>query len=392
MSSSLPPGCTGRDLIRSHPNSDIPGRNCECWGCWCRSGVIRSGPNRGEPSVDTGRYTGGKTVAYRIHFTTEDLARTRVARTALPLMELDLAARALQDRSQPVRLDTWRHEARGRLSVQGRMALSLMPPVGWSPTFVDSSLNGPPEELLEHMRATPRRRIRSELELLAHRQGIPGWARRLPEERDLQEQLYRGMDNLWRVLLAPHWPRITGAVNADHALRMRQFAQGGVESVLAHTNPRWMRWNPPVLEIRMANGIDHDLHLAGRGVLLAPSVFATRTFIEDDSDQQPVLTYPAADDQPLTRLGLLNPGTASAAPPGLAALLGQTRSAVLYAIAEHPACSTKELATLVGIAPASASEHATVLRGAGLVKTQRHRNGALHTPTALGVALLNAQA
>ncbi|WP_225848618.1 winged helix-turn-helix domain-containing protein [Streptomyces sp. HPF1205] len=330
-------------------------------------------------------------MAYLIHFTTEDLARTKVTQAALPLMELDLAARALQDRSRPVRLDAWRQEARGRLSVHGRMALSLMPPVGWSPTFLDSSLNGSPEELLQQMRATPRRRIRSELELLVHRQGIPDWARQLPEERDLQEQLYQGMDNLWHVLLAPHWPAVTGVVNADRSLRMRQFAEGGVESVLAHTNPRWMRWKPPVLEIRMANGIDHDLHLGGRGILLAPSAFATRTLIEDDIDQQPILTYPAAGDQPLRQLTSLGPGAVSAAPPGLAALLGHTRSAVLYAIAEHPACSTKELAALVGIAPASASEHTTVLRGARLIETQRHRNSVLHTPTALGVALLNAQ-
>lgn len=47
-----------------------------------------------ECHVDAGRHT----VAYRIHFTTEDLARTKVAQAPLPLMELDLAARALQVR------------------------------------------------------------------------------------------------------------------------------------------------------------------------------------------------------------------------------------------------------------------------------------------------------
>ncbi|MFJ3306637.1 winged helix-turn-helix domain-containing protein [Streptomyces sp. NPDC086549] len=330
-------------------------------------------------------------MTYRIHFTAEDLARTKVARTALPLMELDLAARALRDRSRPLHLDAWRRRTRGRLTVQGRMALSLMPPVGWSPTFVDSSLNGAPEELLDRLRATPRRRIRQEVELLASRQGIPDWAGRLPEERDLQEQLYQGMDELWCTLLAPHWPHITSVVNADRSLRMRQFAEGGVECLLSRTNPRWMRWTPPVLEIHMANGVDHDLHLSGRGMLLAPSVFATRTLIEDNNGQQPILTYPVAGDQPLYRPASPSPRTERPASPGLAALLGHTRSAVLYAIADHPACSTKELATLVGIAPASASEHATVLRGAGLIETQRHRNSVLHTPTALGVTLLNGQ-
>jgi DNA-binding transcriptional ArsR family regulator len=330
-------------------------------------------------------------VTYRIHFTAEDLARTNLARAALPLMELDLAARALQDGSQPVRLDAWRREARRRLTLQARMTLSLMPPVGWSPTFVDSSLTGAPEELLEQLRATPRRRIRHEVALLAQRQGVAAWVTRLPEERDLQEQLYRGMDDLWCNLLAPHWRRITGVVNADRSLRMRQLAEGGVEGLLTHANPRWMRWNPPVLEIRMANAVDHDLHLDGRGLLLAPSAFAARTLIEEDGDQRPILTYPAVGDQPLSRLAALAPPAASTTSPGLPALLGHTRSVVLQAIADHPTCSTKELAIHAGIAPASASEHATVLRGAGLIRTQRHRNTAVHTPTALGIALLNGE-
>jgi DNA-binding MarR family transcriptional regulator len=69
--------------------------------------------------------------------------------------------------------------------------------------------------------------------------------------------------------------------------------------------------------------------------------------------------------------------------------VGTTRAAVLTTVAEHPGCSTKELAALTGIAPASASEHATVLRRAGLINTVRHRNSAMHSPTALGIALLN---
>jgi DNA-binding MarR family transcriptional regulator len=62
---------------------------------------------------------------------------------------------------------------------------------------------------------------------------------------------------------------------------------------------------------------------------------------------------------------------------------------VLTAIAEHPGCSTKELAAFAGLASSSASEHATVLREAGLITTTRHRNTALHSPSQLGLNLLN---
>ncbi len=71
-------------------------------------------------------------------------------------------------------------------------------------------------------------------------------------------------------------------------------------------------------------------------------------------------------------------------------LLGATRAAVLAAAAEHPGCGTKELAALARISPSSVSEHATVLREAGLLTTFRHRNTALHTSTDLGTALLNS--
>jgi DNA-binding transcriptional ArsR family regulator len=59
-------------------------------------------------------------------------------------------------------------------------------------------------------------------------------------------------------------------------------------------------------------------------------------------------------------------------------------------IAEHPGCLTKELARLAGVAPASASEHATVLRKAGLIETVRGRRGVQHSLTGLGINLLNA--
>ncbi|WUD70263.1 hypothetical protein OG937_46050 [Streptomyces sp. NBC_00510] len=77
-------------------------------------------------------------MVYRIHFTVQDLARTRVAEAPMPLHELELAARALQSRSQPARLDAWRHRARAQMSAQARVALALMPAVGYSPGFLRS--------------------------------------------------------------------------------------------------------------------------------------------------------------------------------------------------------------------------------------------------------------
>jgi Transcriptional regulators len=196
-------------------------------------------------------------------------------------------------------------------------------------------------------------------------------------------------------LLSPYWNEITSMAVADRGVRTRQVLTGGLQGLFASLSPRWIRWKPPVLEIlRPPSCPEVDVRLQGRGLLLVPQVFGTDLPILDpDTEPQPVLAYPAGADQYSRKLPLFAVPEQPTLPDGtssLAPLLGRTRAVVLTAIAEHPGCSTKELAALTGLAPASASEHATVLREAGLIRTVRHRNVVLHSPTNVGAALLNA--
>jgi DNA-binding transcriptional ArsR family regulator len=331
-------------------------------------------------------------MVYRVHFTGQDLARTRVAESPFPLLELTMATRVLQERSQPVRLNAWRRRAFAHLTDPARQALSLIPPVGWSPTFLGPLVAGSSEEALERARATPPGQIRAEMAAIAERQALPGWARHLADDTDLREQVYDAMALLYDALLRPYWARLAPQFAADRALRTRQFLAGGVEHLLTLANPHWMTWNPPVLEIRMANHFENDLYLEGQGVLLVPSLWSTRTIIDNDTRPQPIVIYPVHRVEPLDRLTALIPGPHEVGPAEtLPKLLGRTRSAVLNTIAEHPGCTTKELAAIIGTAMANASEHATVLREAGLIHTIRHRNTVLHSPTPLGIALLNGK-
>jgi DNA-binding transcriptional ArsR family regulator len=332
-------------------------------------------------------------VVYRVHFTAEDLARTRVADAPMPLSELDLAARALQAFDQAARLDSWRRHVRARLSPQARLALALIPPVGWSPSFLAPSRSGAAEELLDQVRATPRQEIEAWLAESATRvgQSIPSWAHGLADEPSVYERLCDGLADLHAVLLSPFQRQLSDLFAADRTVRMRQVLDGGVERLLLQANPQWMRWNPPTLEIRTPRGMDQDLYLVGQGVMLVPSLFSARSVVDNEARPQPTISYPAGHDEPLRRLTTFATRD-SEVKPTVSALLGRTRSIVLHIVAEHPGCSTKELAAFAGIAPASASEHATVLREAGLIHTARYRNIAIHSPTGLGIALLNTPA
>lgn len=120
-------------------------------------------------------------------------------------------------------------------------------------------------------------------------------------------------------------------------------------------------------------------------------------------DLTPVLVYPVEH----APCGLpLRPGQRPALAPGAGAgaasasgvgsartlgkLVGQTRSAVLLEVGGG--CTTSELARRVGVSLASASQHASVLREAGLVHTLRQGSAVLHTLTPLGAALLRGGA
>ncbi|QGN32572.1 helix-turn-helix transcriptional regulator [Microlunatus sp. Gsoil 973] len=73
----------------------------------------------------------------------------------------------------------------------------------------------------------------------------------------------------------------------------------------------------------------------------------------------------------------------------LGELLGPTRSWVLQACVDA-APSTSKLAQTVGISVSSASEHAAVLRAAGLLQSERRGNSVLHRTTQVGQALIQS--
>lgn len=327
----------------------------------------------------------------RIHFTRDDLARTYVADAPHPMWEIVLSLHALAAPRPGAAYAAWRSRAAGRLR-QGGMAgdvrhrlLPLAPDAAYFPDFLTpASASLGVAESIDAVLATPRRRIRHELALLADRTGAPEWAWRLTD-RDTRgrTELGRLLGRYFHHALAPYWPALRDRVAMDRAVRARALHEAGVGGLMAGLGPG-IRWRPPVLEIDKRAG-DRDLHLSGRGLVLIPSCFCRqRPVALADPELPPTLVYPVRPAH--GRLTDADPDTGD---PTLDRLLGPTRAAVLRATLTGP--NTTEIARRLRVSPATVSQHATVLRESGLIASHRDANSVLHVATPLGLALINQQ-
>lgn len=330
----------------------------------------------------------------RIFFSTEDIARTRVAPTPDPIWELVLSLHRLQGRNRDPVMAGWRRSVWHRIRGGGdpsqlRLLFALTPPRGYFPDFLTpyEGLQGL-DAGLDAVAATPTALLRRDLSLLARCRVLPSAAGALARgELEMRRQLVESMRLYHATAIAPYWGRIQTVIEADRTRRARALLDGGAEGLLASLHP--LRWESGVLEVP-GYPSTRELHLDSRGLLLVPSFFcAQRPVALFDPTLPPVLVYP------VDRLGGLTPTVGVAPVPGrgepgreaLAALFGRTRAQVLEVVNEG--CSTGEVARRLGISPAAASQHATVLRNAGLLVSQRERNTVLHMLTPLGRAILD---
>jgi DNA-binding transcriptional ArsR family regulator len=151
------------------------------------------------------------------------------------------------------------------------------------------------------------------------------------------------------------------------------LGEGGVDLLLATLHPD-IAWTYPVLTLLCVDKVEYHLH--GQGIRLAPTYFLTRPSVLDRPDGRFEVYYPARSDLE----GLSHAGCP------LQLLLGRTRAAVLKTVGAG--ATTSQIALRLGISVASASEHATILRNAGLIASARLRNAVVHSRTPLGADLV----
>ena len=321
----------------------------------------------------------------RIHFTADDLARTRIMRGADVMWETVLSLQLLQNREGAVVFDRWRRQVRGRLGRWVSPLITLAPYAKYIPDFLTPAQGSPSlEGGLDKVLSTPRTRLSEELQLLGAYRRLPSWTGRLAAgDMEIIKVLEKAIRAYHGSVIAPGWSSVQASVGADRARRVHALAEGGCESLLNGFRPL-MRWNPPVLQVDYP--FRRDLVLGGRGLLLVPGYFCWRTPITLlDQELSPTLVYPIAGEFRAT------PGTpACLNDRSLVRLLGRTRAAVLRAV--ESGGTTTEISRRTGTSMASASQHATVLREAGLISTRRDGAAVQHTLTPLGEAALTGRA
>jgi DNA-binding transcriptional ArsR family regulator len=316
-----------------------------------------------------------------LELTVQDLAYTRFG--VSPLWEVVASVRVLKRPGDHAVNRPWAEQVRPRLAgVDWRMLSDLVP----VPSRVLPGFIAPPQPVLvpdldtelAALRAVPADAV------LAGLADLP----QPPSDRlaVLRDDPPRGLALLaetihgyWEAALAPYWPRILTLLEGDILYRARLLAQGGAHRLFNDLDPA-VRWDTDRLQVAHRS-FDRSVRLAGRGLLLAPSVFNwPRVTSIVEPPWQPTLRYPPRG------IATLWEHHRRDAPAALARVLGRSRALLL---AEHDApAATTALASRTGLSPGAVSQHLTALRDAGLVAPHRTGRFVLYARTRVAEALL----
>lgn len=179
----------------------------------------------------------------------------------------------------------------------------------------------------------------------------------------------------------PQWSAARNHLAAAQDLLEDRLLSGGVEGLLTSLGDR-VQWDGQALNLLDTSIFcSSTIQLRGRGLRIIPSHLALepQAYQPQDPDAAVILIVP-------TNVAAVG-GRSRAERSAGGQLLGQTRTAVLAAIARQPS-STSELGAALRITVSGASQHAAVLRRAGLITTNRDGGSVVHRVTPLGERLL----
>jgi DNA-binding transcriptional ArsR family regulator len=214
-----------------------------------------------------------------------------------------------------------------------------------------------------------------------------------PRLRDLQaladgddrakNHIANGLHHIHHTTFGRDWNDAKALLRADITRRTNEMGRRGIDHVLSTLHPR-LSYHHGVLTVHSPRD-SSDIIANGHGLILVPTIIPTRSLAIKTNPRDPVvLIYPIGDRRPF--------GSAAQSVRSierrLGRVVGQSRASIMLTLLSYPNLCTSQLAERCGIATSSASEHATVLRDAGLVESYRMRNRMLHSLTSLGIHLV----
>ncbi|MFG2818292.1 helix-turn-helix domain-containing protein [Kitasatospora sp. NPDC048365] len=330
---------------------------------------------------------------FEFRFGVDDLATTWFAYS--PLQEAVLSLRARSGTTTYPEQQPWiaRWQPAYR-TLDTTLLEALVTPRRWVPDFLTPRPPGPHPDFaaeLAVLAATDLRTVRADVLAAYAGDGSPP----PPVLRTLLDDpatlLARVVDVLhayWTRCLAPAWwPRARSVLEADIAHRGRILSEHGAEALFADLDHR-LSWRGGVLRLHdpdpTVQALGTTIEVAGRGMVLMPTLFALGAQTDITQGGPPLLTYPARGKATMAENLSAVPVPASP----LANLIGAPRARLLTLLTA-PA-STTELAHRLGVTPGAVNRHLTALTAAGLLTRTRHGRSVLYTRTPLGTSLTTA--
>jgi DNA-binding transcriptional ArsR family regulator len=308
----------------------------------------------------------------------EDLGEIRFAIS--PASEATLSLRALRDPSRfPLQLP-WVRKVQHRLADLDREVLgSLMNEQMGSPDFLTPPLSGPLATYaadLEVIARTDPGEV--ERQLVAVNGRLPD----MLAGAGALDRIVTAMEQYWRVMIEPYWPRMRTILEADVAYRGQVITQHGTAAMLNDLAPT-IGYAHGRLTADQVSNPSREEAVARRGLILYPTMFGPGAVIPFDVGHHPELGYPARGQ------GALWAMRERPSASDLGRLIGRERVRILALLRSRPR-STSDLAVELAVTPSAVNQHLQLLRRTGLVDSYRVGRQVFYQPSDLVAMLTGA--
>jgi DNA-binding transcriptional ArsR family regulator len=305
-----------------------------------------------------------------------DLGEIRFA--VSPATEAILSLRALRDPSRfPLQLP-WVRKVQSRLAdLEWEVLSCLMNDRMGSPDFLTPPLSGPLTTYIADLEAIA---VTDPGEAERQLVAVNGYLPDAVAGPGALDRIVTAMEKYWRVMLEPYWPRMRTILEADVAYRGRVITLDGTAAMLNDLAPT-IAYSHGRLRADQVSNPSREEAVAGRGLVLFPTMFGPGAVIPFDIGHRPELGYPARGQGGLWAMPA-RPSTSD-----LGRLIGRERLRILILLGSRPR-STSDLAIELAVTPSAVSQHLQLLRRTGLVDSYRIGKQVYYQPSDLATTLI----